>query len=191
MRMGGSAHFASADGAVPIPPFACWLSMWKEPEQSGELRSHFKTGRSEYDNAMNCRATPGGNTWRGEVSPRNNGEPFASISPNPSFPAVVDARVWMIGAVSRVSCGSCGPGPNGADSPGGMAVPVRAGAGSRPGKRAACCSRSGGPSWPDSTTRKSCAGMSVLLMAVSSRRKRGDRHRQDQSRQGLESHDCG
>ena len=56
-------------------------------------RSPFKTGRLEYHNAMNCRAKHGGKTWRGAVSPRNNGKPSASISPNPNCHREVDARV--------------------------------------------------------------------------------------------------
>ena len=49
-------------------------------------RSHFKTCRLRYHNAMNCRGKREGKPWHGEDSRSNNGKPFASICPNPSVP---------------------------------------------------------------------------------------------------------
>jgi hypothetical protein len=70
--------------------------------------------------------------------------------------------------------------------PAGMAAPPPAGAGSSTGKRRVCCSRSGAPSWPRSTTSSSCAGTNALPMGASSRRKKGTQGREDHTGQGHE-----
>jgi transposase len=52
------------------------------------------------------------------------------------------------------------------------------------GKRRGCCSSSGGPSRPNSMTRRSSAGMHALLMGALSPPKKGGQGRQDETRQG-------
>jgi hypothetical protein len=121
--------------------------------------------------------------WRGLRS--DNGKPFASISRRKCHPEV-DARASTIGAVVRVSSGSCGRAPNGANCPGDMAVPAPAGGGSRPGKRPGCSSSSSGPSWPSSMTSRRSVGTNASPMVALSRRKKGPQGRHDQARQGHE-----
>jgi hypothetical protein len=133
---------------------------------------------------MNRQQKRGGETWHGDDLGEPHGKRFVPISPSPRLPPVVDAHVRMIGVAWRASSGSSGPAPHGGRSPGGRAAPRPAGAGSRTGKRRACCSRSGAPSWPRSTTSRNGAGTNASPMAASSRRKKGAPGRQDQAGQG-------
>jgi hypothetical protein len=142
------------------------------------------TIRLAYHNAMHCQAKVRGKPWRGDDSPGNNGQPSASISRNPKLPRVVDALASRIDAAWKASSGSSGQGRSGASCPGGIAVPAPAGDGLNSGKRRGCCSRSGGPSWPNSMTRRSSAGMHALLMGALSPPNKGGQGRQDETRQG-------
>jgi transposase len=106
--------------------------------------------------------------------------PQPQVSPRGGRPPLDDRRCL------RVFSGCSGPAPNGARCHGGMAAPAPAGADSRSGKRPACCSASGEPSWPSSMTISSCAGMNALPMAASFLRKNGGEGRENQAAQGHE-----
>src|SRR5687768_16503140 len=98
-------------------------------------RSHFKTCRLEYHNAVNCQAKIGGKTWRGEDSQKRNGQRFGSIYPSRQRPRGGDAHASRLGAALRGSSGFSGPAPHGVSCRGSIAAPAPAGGGSRTGKR--------------------------------------------------------
>jgi hypothetical protein len=120
--------------------------------------------------------------WRGLTQPHWDAIrvhlPESTMSARGERPRVDDRRcveglLW-----------SCGRAPNGANDPGGMAVPAPAGGDSRPGKRRECSSSSGGPSWPSSMTGSSGAGRNALGMAALCPRNKGGQRREGQAGSG-------